>query len=138
MSAVPTIFMHEEDFVWQVFFVPAEVTVKQATDFLMSLITGATVWPKNKEVRMVKYKTGEVLDPNAKFGDVVKPGEPVLLVWWPPKEEWWKSKDDPVFRLARETEELMKTKAPRSPMVIFKEEFERLSIIKRLEREGKI
>ncbi|MEM0483403.1 toluene-4-monooxygenase system B family protein [Pyrobaculum aerophilum] len=138
MSAIPTIFLHEEDFVWQVFFVPAEFTVKQAADFLMSLIVNATVWPKNKEVRIVKYYSGEVLDPNAKFGEVVKPGEPLLLVWWPPKEEWWRKKDDETFRLVRETEELMRTKAPRSPMNIYREEFERLSIIRRLEREGKI
>jgi hypothetical protein len=38
----------------------------------------------------------------------------------------------------KETEELMRTKAPRSPINIFREEFERLSIIRRLEREGKI
>ncbi|ABP50140.1 hypothetical protein [Pyrobaculum arsenaticum] len=138
MSAIPTIFLHEEDFVWQVFFVPAEFTVKQAADFLMSLIVNATVWPKNKEVRIVKYYSGEILDPNAKFGEVVKPGEPLLLVWWPPKEEWWRKKDDETFRLVRETEELMRTKAPRSPMNIYREEFERLSIIRRLERVGKI
>jgi hypothetical protein len=68
--------MHEEDFVWQAFFVPADFTVKQAADFLMSLVANATVWPKSKEVRIVKYHTGEVLDPEAKFGEVVKPGSP--------------------------------------------------------------
>jgi len=138
VSLVPTIFLHEEDFVWYVFFVPADFTVKQAAEFLMSLVVNTTVWPKSKEVRIVKYYTGEVLDPEAKFGEVVKPGEPILLVWWPPKEEWWKKKDDEVFRVIKETEELMRTKAPRSPMNIFREEFERLSIIRRLEREGKI
>jgi len=138
VSLVPTIFLHEEDFVWYVFFVPADFTVKQAAEFLMSLVVNTTVWPKSKEVRIVKYYTGEVLDPEAKFGEVVKPGEPILLVWWPPKEEWWKKKDDEVFRVIKEAEELMRTKAPRSPMNIFREEFERLSIIRRLEREGKI
>lgn len=138
MSLVPTIFLHEEDFVWQAFFVPADFTVKQAADFLMSLVASATVWPKNKEVMIVKYYTGEVLDRNSRFGDVVKPAEPILLVWWPPKEEWWKKKDDEIFKLVKKTEELRRTKAPRSPQNIFREEFERLSIIRRLEREGKI
>jgi len=138
MSAVPTIFMHEEDFVWQVFFVPADFTVAQAAEFLMSLVAGATVWPKKREVRLVKYHTGEVLDPGARFGDVVKPGEPLLIVWWPPREEWWRTKDDEVFKIAREAEELMRTKAPRSPMALFREEFERLSIVRRLEREGRV
>lgn len=138
MSLVPTIFMHEEDFVWQVFFVPADLTVRQAAEFLMSLVANATVWPKRKEVRIVKYYTGEVLDPNARYGDVVKPGEPLLLVWWPPKEEWWRKKDDEIFRVVKEAEELMRTKAPRSPMNIFREDFERLSIIRRLEKEGRI
>jgi hypothetical protein len=138
MSLVPTIFMHEEDFVWQAFFVPADLTVRQAAEFLMSLVANATVWPKRKEVRIVKYYTGEVLDLNARYGDVVKPGEPLLLVWWPPKEEWWRKKDDEIFRVVKEAEELMRTKAPRSPMNIFREDFERLSIIRRLEKEGRI
>jgi hypothetical protein len=138
MSLVPTIFMHEEDFVWQAFFVPADLTVRQAAEFLMSLVANATVWPKRKEVRIVKYYTGEVVDPNARYGDVVKPGEPLLLVWWPPKEEWWRKKDDGIFRVVKEAEELMRTKAPRSPMNIFREYFERQSIIRRLEKEGRI
>lgn len=135
MSAVPTIFMHEDDFVWQVFFVPAEFTVADAAKFLYGLVAGATVWPKEKEVRIVKYNTGEVLDPSAKFGEVVRPGEPLLLVWWPPKEEWWKRKDDETFRIVREAEELKRTKAPRSPMALYREEFERRSIIKRIEAQ---
>jgi hypothetical protein len=138
MSLVPTIFMHEEDFVWQAFFVPADLTVRQAAEFLMSLVANATVCSKRKEVRIVKYYTGEVLDPNARYGDVVKPGEPLLLVWWPPKEEWWRKKDGEIFRVVKEAEELMRTKAPRSPMNIFREDFERLSIIRRLEKEGRI
>jgi hypothetical protein len=118
--------------------VPADLTVRQAAEFLMSLVANATVWPKRKEVRIVKYYTGEVLDPNARYGDVVKPGEPLLLVWWPPEEEWWRKKDDEIFRVVKEAEELMRTKAPRSPMNIFREDFERLSIIRRLEKEGRI
>jgi len=43
-----------------------------------------------------------------------------------------------VFKIAREAEELMRTKAPRSPMALFREEFERLSIVRRLEREGRV
>ena len=138
MSLVPTIFMHEEDFIWQAFFVPADLTVRQVAEFLMSLVANATVWPKRKEVRIVKYYTGEVLDPNARYGDVVKPGEPLLLVWWPPEVEWWRKKDDEIFRVVKEAEELMRTKAPRSPMNIFREDFERLSIIRRLEKEGMV
>lgn len=132
------VFTHEEDFGWHATVVPVDMLVGTATMFLLSRLVDAVVWPKQKEARLVKYATGELLDPEARLGDVVKPFEPLLIVWWPPRDEWWRKKDDDMFRLYRETEELRKVKAPRSPINLFREDFERLSIIRRLEREGKI
>lgn len=125
-------------------FVFANQTIKEATEALYSTVANILVWKKDKELRMVRFrgdttKAGEVLDPNAKVKDVIKPFDILVLVYWPAKEEWWKpeNQNDDIYRIIREVEEKAKD-APRSPTVLFKDDFERLSIIKRLEREGKL
>jgi hypothetical protein len=137
---IPVIFVHEEGTVWLPGFVRANGTMKEAAEMLRSLVAGILVWDKKgKDVRIVKYSTGEVLDPNAIAKDVIKPFEVLWLVWWPPKEEFWKpeNQNDEIFKIIKETEEMIKN-APRSPITLFQDEFEKLSIIRKLEREGKL
>ncbi|AOL17520.1 hypothetical protein BFU36_13255 [Sulfolobus sp. A20] len=141
---IPVIYVHEEGTVWLPGFVFANQTIKEATEALYSTVANILVWKKDKELRMVRFrgdttKAGEVLDPNAKVKDVIKPFDILVLVYWPAKEEWWKpeNQNDDIYRIIREVEEKAKD-APRSPTVLFKDDFERLSIIKRLEREGKL
>jgi len=138
-EAVPIIFVPEEGTVWLPGIVPTNITVREATEILKSLTVNVLVWDKGKELRLVNYFTGQVLDPNAKVKDVMKPYDVFWLVWWPPKEEFWKpeNQNDEIFQIIKETEEAIKS-APRSPSVLFADEIEKYSIIKRLEREGKL
>ena len=138
-EAIPIIFVPEEGTVWLPGIVPANVTVREATEILRSLTVNVLVWDKGKELRLVNYFTGQVLDPNAKVKDVMKPYDVFWLVWWPPKEEFWKpeNQNDEIFQVIKETEEAIKS-APRSPSVLFADEIEKYSIIRRLEREGKL
>jgi len=139
MEAVPIIFVPEEGTVWLPAVLPTNISVKEALEILKSLTINVLVWDKGKELRLVNYFTGEVLDPNDKVKDVMKPYDVFWLVWWPPKEEFWKpeNQNDEIFRIIKETEEAIKN-APRSPSVLFTDEIEKYSIIKRLEREGKL
>jgi len=139
MEAVPIIFVPEEGTVWLPAVLPTNISVKEALGILKSLTINVLVWDKGKELRLVNYFTGEVLDPNDKVKDVIKPYDVFWLVWWPPKEEFWKpeNQNDEIFRIIKETEEAIKN-APRSPSVLFADEIEKYSIIRRLEREGKL
>ncbi|QGA53729.1 hypothetical protein GFS03_03530 [Sulfolobus sp. E5-1-F] len=140
MEAVPIIFVPEEGTVWLPAVLPTNITVKEAVEMLRSLTVNVLVWEKKgKELRLVNYFNGNILDLNAKVGDVIKPYDVFWLVWWPPKEEFWKpeNQNDEIFRIIKETEEAIKS-APRSPSVLFEDEIEKYSIIRRLEREGKL
>ena len=139
MEAVPIIFVPEEGTVWLPAVLPTNISVKEALEILKSLTINVLVWDKGKELRLVNYYTGEVLDPNDKVKDVIKPYDVFWLVWWPPKEEFWKpeNQNDEIFRIIKETEEAIKN-APRSPSVLFADKIEKYSIIRRLEREGKL
>ncbi|MCG3109201.1 hypothetical protein L3N51_01491 [Metallosphaera sp. J1] len=141
MSAdlIPVVFVPEEGTVWLPGILPTNITVREATEILKSLTVNVLVWDKKKEMRLVDYFTGQVLDPEAKVKDVMHPYSVLWLVWWPPKEEFWKpeNQNDEIYKIIKETEEMIK-EAPRSPANLFQDEIERLSIIKRLEREGKL
>ncbi|QIW24629.1 hypothetical protein EWF20_11130 [Sulfolobus sp. S-194] len=139
MEAVPIVFAPEEGTVWLPVVIPTNITVREAVEMLKSLTANVLVWDKGKDLRLVNYFTGQVLDPDAKVNDVIKPYDVFWLVWWPPKEEFWKleNQNDEIFKIIRETEEAIKN-APRSPSVLFADEIEKYSIIKRLEREGKL
>lgn len=141
---IPVIYVHEEGTVWLPGFVFTNQTIKEAIDALYSTVAGILVWKKNRELRMIRFrgdtiKSGEVLDLNAKVKDVIKPFDILVLVYWPPKEEWWKveNQNDQLFKIIKETEEKIK-EAPRSPITLFRDDFEKLSIIRRLEKEGKL
>jgi len=140
MEMVPIIFVPEEGVVWLPAVIPTNITVREAIEILKSITVNVLVWEKKgKELRLVNYHTGQVLDPNAKVKDVIKPYDVFWLVWWPPKEEFWKpeNQNDEIFSIIKETENAIKF-APRSPSVLFADEIEKFSIIKRLEREGKL
>jgi len=126
--------------VWLPAVLPTNITVEEAIEMLKSLTVNVLVWEKkDKDLRLVNYFTGQVLDLNAKVRDVIKPYDVFWLVWWPPKEEFWKpeNQNDDIFKIIKETEEAIKL-APRSPSVLFTDEIEKYSIVRRLEREGKL
>jgi hypothetical protein len=140
MEAVPIVFVPEEGTVWLPAVLPTNITVEEAIEMLKSLTVNVLVWEKkDKDLRLVNYFTGQVLDLNAKVRDVIKPYDVFWLVWWPPKEEFWKqeNQNDDIFKIIKETEEAIKL-APRSPSVLFTDEIEKYSIVRRLEREGKL
>jgi len=140
MEAVPIVFVPEEGTVWLPAVLPTNITVEEAIEMLKSLTVNVLVWEKkDKDLRLVNYFTGQVLDLNAKVRDVMKPYDVFWLVWWPPKEEFWKpeNQNDDIFKIIKETEEAIKL-APRSPSVLFTDEIEKYSIVRRLEREGKL
>lgn len=140
MEAVPIVFVPEEGTVWLPAVLPTNITVEEAIGMLKSLTVNVLVWEKkDKDLRLVNYFTGQVLDLNAKVRDVIKPYDVFWLVWWPPKEEFWKpeNQNDDIFKIIKETEEAIKL-APRSPSVLFTDEIEKYSIVRRLEREGKL
>ncbi|ACR41051.1 hypothetical protein [Saccharolobus islandicus] len=140
MEAVPIVFVPEEGTVWLPAVLPTNITVEEAIEMLKSLTVNVLVWEKkDKDLRLVNYFTGQVLELNAKVRDVIKPYDVFWLVWWPPKEEFWKpeNQNDDIFKIIKETEEAIKL-APRSPSVLFTDEIEKYSIVRRLEREGKL
>ena len=140
MEAVPIVFVPEEGTVWLPAVLPTNITVEEAIEMLKSLTVNVLVWEKkDKDLRLVNYFTGQVLDLNSKVRDVMKPYDVFWLVWWPPKEEFWKpeNQNDDIFKIIKETEEAIKL-APRSPSVLFTDEIEKYSIVRRLEREGKL
>jgi len=140
MEAVPIVFVPEEGTVWLPAVLPTNITVEEAIEMLKSLTVNVLVWEKkDKDLRLVNYFTGQVLDLNAKVRDVIKPYDVFWLVWWPPKEGFWKpeNQNDDIFKIIKETEEAIKL-APRSPSVLFTDEIEKYSIVRRLEREGKL
>jgi hypothetical protein len=140
MEAVPIVFVPEEGTVWLPAVLPTNITVEEAIEMLKSLTVNVLVWEKkDKDLRLVNYFTGQVLDLNAKVRDVIRPYDVFWLVWWPPKEEFWKpeNQNDDIFKIIKETEEAIKL-APRSPSVLFTDEIEKYSIVRRLEREGKL
>jgi len=140
MEAVPIVFVPEEGTVWLPAVLPTNITVEEAIEMLKSLTVNVLVWEKkDKDLKLVNYFTGQVLDLNAKVRDVIKPYDVFWLVWWPPKEEFWKpeNQNDDIFKIIKETEEAIKL-APRSPSVLFTDEIEKYSIVRRLEREGKL
>lgn len=140
MEAVPIVFVPEEGTVWLPAVLPTNITVEEAIEMLKSLTVNVLVWEKkDKDLRLVNYFTGQVLELNAKVRDVIKPYDVFWLVWWPPKEEFWKpeNQNDDIFKIIKETEEAIRL-APRSPSVLFTDEIEKYSIVRRLEREGKL
>ncbi|AWR95595.1 hypothetical protein [Acidianus brierleyi] len=138
-EALPIIFVPEEGTVWLPAILPANISVKEAVEILRSLTVNVLVWDKKKELRLVNYHSGQVLEHEAKVKDCIKPYDVFWLVWWPPKEEFWKPENqtDEIFQVIKETEAEIKN-APRSPANIFGDELEKYSIIKRLEKEGKL
>jgi len=143
-QVIPVIAAHvDADWFWQIFLLNPDMTIGEAARYMNDVyvnINPLFAWPKvnTSEVRLIRYSNGEVIDPGLKVKDALRPLEPVFVTWWTPREEeWWRSRynkpEDPVFKVILETEN---AKKPRSPMNIFREDFERLSIIRRLEREG--
>jgi len=140
MEMIPIILSPEEFSAWLTVIIPTNITVREAIEICKSVSVNVVVWEKKgKELRLVNYHTGQVLDPNAKVKDVIKPYDVLRLVWWPPKEEFWRpeNQNDEIFSIIKETENAIKF-APRSPSVLFADEIEKFSIIKRLEKEGKL
>ncbi|ARM76999.1 hypothetical protein [Acidianus manzaensis] len=137
---IPIVFVPEEATVWLPAILPGNITIKEAIETLKSLTVNVLVWDKpEKELRLVNYSTGQVLDINAKVKEIIKPYDVFWLVWWPPKEEFWKPENqtDEIFQIIKETEEAIKN-APRSPATLFADEIQKYSIIAKLEREGRL
>jgi hypothetical protein len=72
MEAVPIVFVPEEGTVWLPAVLPTNITVEEAIEMLKSLTVNVLVWEKkDKDLRLVNYFTGQVLDLNAKVRDVI-------------------------------------------------------------------
>jgi hypothetical protein len=145
-QVIPVIATHvDADWFWQIFLLPPDMTIGEAARYMNDVYTNVNPlfsWPKvnTNEVRLIRYSNGEPIDPNLRVKDALRPLEPVFVTWWTQgEEEWWRTRynkpEDDTFRIILATE---KARKPRSPLNLFGDDFERLSIIRRLEREGRL